>query len=131
MQPLPELFTLDHTQKYALTVVLHVIASEAAALRKRVTELETQLAKNSSDSGKLLSSEGLAKPKPENCRRRAGPCSGGQPGPVTQGLPVWADVARRRLSWTHSSSHCIAINELADRDCTENRESDLLAQILW
>ena len=80
MQPLPDLSTLDHAQKDALIVALYAIAGEVETLRQRVTELEAQLAKNSSNSGKPPSSDGLARPKPKSRRRRTGRRSGGQPG---------------------------------------------------
>ena len=78
MEPLPDNFrSLDHAQKDELIVLLH---GAVVRLEKRVGELEGQLAKNSTNSSKPSSSDGLDKPAPKPRRDRSGKRSGGQKG---------------------------------------------------
>jgi transposase len=49
-------------------------------LEARIQVLENQLSKNSRNSGKPPSSDGLSKPAPKSQRKRHGRKSGGQPG---------------------------------------------------
>ena len=56
------------------------LKAENTALRERVQTLEEQVAKNSRNSSKPPSSDGLAKPKPKSLRPKSGRPTGGQPG---------------------------------------------------
>ena len=78
MEPLPDNFrSLEHAQKDELIVLLH---GAVVRLEKRVAELEGQLAKNSTNSSKPSSTDGLDKPDPKPRRDRSGKTSGGQKG---------------------------------------------------
>ena len=57
-----------------------VLKGLVTALTARVTELEAQLNKNSKNSNKPPSSDGLKKGAPKNSREPSGRRSGGQPG---------------------------------------------------
>ena len=50
------------------------------ALTERVSELEQKVNKNSRNSSKPPSSDGLAKPKPKSLRKRSKKKTGGQKG---------------------------------------------------
>jgi transposase len=63
-----------------LTADFAVLKAENAALRERVQTLEEQVAKDSHNSHKPPSSDGLAKPKPKSLRPKSDRPTGGQPG---------------------------------------------------
>jgi transposase len=63
-----------------LTADFAVLKAENAALRDRVQTLEEQVAKDSHNSHKPPSSDGLSKPKPKSLRPKSERPTGGQPG---------------------------------------------------
>lgn len=63
--------------KEAVVALFHETVGQLAA---RVQALEDRVSKNSRNSGKPPSSDGLAKPAPKSLRKRHGKKSGGQPG---------------------------------------------------
>ena len=77
MQPLPDLALLSAAEKDALIRELWV---RVAALTATAEELHGRLAKNSHNSSKPPSSDGLNKPKPKSLRTRGEKPTGGQKG---------------------------------------------------
>lgn len=84
----------------ARVVVLEV---ENAALRAENVELKAKLGKNSRNSSKPPSSDGLAKPPPKSLRRKSGRKAGKQPGAPGTGL---AQVASPDDTVPHFPSAC-------------------------
>jgi len=64
----------------AIVALFDALIAVILELASRLQELEDQVAKNSSNSGKPPSSDGLKKPAPRSLRKRSGKKSGGQPG---------------------------------------------------
>jgi transposase len=84
MQNLPDLTQLSPSQKDDLIRVLwsmlQVQAKQIAALQSQVVELQSRLNKNSRNSSKPPSSDGLNKPAPKSLRVAGEKPSGGQKG---------------------------------------------------
>jgi transposase len=81
-----QLLPLACSHPEALVDIILALQERLAQLEQRVKELEAQLARNSSNSGKPPSSDGLSKPSPKNLRAPSGRQPGGQPGHPGQTL---------------------------------------------
>ena len=83
MQALPDLNKLSHSEKDELIRLLWSMvqgqAKQLAALQVQVAELQSRLNKNSRNSSKPPSSDGLSKPAPKSLRVAGQRPSGGQP----------------------------------------------------
>jgi transposase len=75
-----ELLPLARSHPEVLVDIILALQERLVQLEQRVQELEAQLARNSSNSGKPPSSDGLNKPSPKSLRESSGRKPGGQPG---------------------------------------------------
>jgi hypothetical protein len=86
MEALPDLERLGAAEK---DVLIGELWARVVALTATVAELQGRLAKNSRNSSKPASSDGLNKPKPKLLRTRGekppkvSPCRGGEAGPIS------------------------------------------------
>jgi transposase len=81
-----ELLPLARNQPETLVEIILVLQGRLDQLERRVKDLEAQLAKNSQNSNKPPSSDGLSKPSPKSLRTPSGRKPGGQPGHPGQTL---------------------------------------------
>jgi transposase len=75
-----QLLEISKTTPEALVDIILILQEQVRELTQRVTQLEDQIAKNSRNSGKPPSSDGLNKPKPKSLRKKTGKKQGGQKG---------------------------------------------------
>jgi transposase len=81
-----ELLPIARSNPEVLVDIILALQERLEQLERRVKELEGQLAKNSQNSGKPPSSDGLSKPGPKSLRAPSTRKPGGQPGHPGQTL---------------------------------------------
>src|SRR3972149_7893183 len=102
-----------------ISSLLQIIAIQAA----RIQAQEDQLAKNSSNSGKPPSSDGLKKAsRNRSLRKSSGKKSGAQPGHAGHRLEMSANPNRIERHPVHRCSHCQASLEEAPVERIEKRQ---------
>lgn len=101
----------QHGEETILTLV-HGLVAAIRTLETRVQTLEDQLAKNSQNSSKPPSSDGLKRPQPHSLRKASGKPSGGQPGHPGQTLRMVAQPKHTQIHPVNQCPHCqAALNE--------------------
>jgi transposase len=88
----------------------------------RMQALEDRLAKNSSNSGKPPSSDGLNKPSPKSLRKRHGRKSGGQPGHAGHTLKTVEHPDREEVHRVSRCHHCHRSLEEVEASGIEKRQ---------
>ena len=95
-----------HEGVEAVVQVFQELSEVIVTLTMRVVELEDQLAKNSSNSGKPPSSDGYEKPAPKSRRKRSGKKSGGQEGHPGHTLVMVAKPDKIEAHVVNGCAHC-------------------------
>ncbi|MCX6005316.1 MAG: IS66 family transposase [Chloroflexi bacterium] len=91
-------------------------------LAARLQALEDRLAKNSSNSGKPPSSDGLNKPSPKSLRKRHRRKSGGQPGHAGHTLRAVEHPDREEVHCVNHCHHCQRSLEEVEASGMEKRQ---------
>lgn len=85
---------------------IDALEQQVAEQNERIQQLADQLAKNSRNSGKPPSSDGLKKPKTRSLRQRSGKSKGGQKGHKGQTLKMAPNPHHQEVQTLTSCPHC-------------------------
>lgn len=100
-----------HQGEEAVVALFYEMIGNMRLLMESVQKIEDRLAKNSSNSDKPPSSDGLNKPAPKSLRKRSGKKSGGQPGHKGHTLKAVAQPDRVVVQRLKECHHCHATLE--------------------
>jgi transposase len=117
-----EIRAVYHQGEEAVVSLIQSMNQSLLLLSARVQALEDRLAKNSQNSGKPPSSDGLSKPAPKSLRKRHGKKSGGQPGHEGSTLKAVSHPDRVEVHRVQRCRHCRASLEGVDAKRVEKRQ---------
>lgn len=97
---------MDNSREAELLAIIREQQQVIERLTARIESLEAQLAKNSGNSGKPPSSDGLKKPAPKSQREQGKRASGGQPGHKGETLEAVAQPDEVVVHGVDRCPHC-------------------------
>jgi transposase len=121
--PTPEqIQAVYHQGEAAVVALVTQLVAVITALEARIQVLEDQLAKNSNNSSKPPSSDGLSKPQPRSLRESSGKASGGQPGHLGHTLKAVEHPDHIQVHAVAACQHCQAPLEQITSNDYEKRQ---------
>jgi len=111
-----------HQGEEAVVALFREMIQNMIILAERVQVLEDRLAKNSRNSGKPPSSDGLSKPAPKSLRKRHRKKRGGQPGHKGHTLQAVEHPDRVVMHHVKECCHCHTCLEEVDASRHEKRQ---------
>jgi transposase len=110
----------------AVVALINQLVQVITQLESRVQILEDQLAKNSGNSSKPPSSDGLAKPRTRSLRKTSGKPTGGQPGHPGQTLKAVEHPQHIRVHPVRSCHQChVSLEQVAPSDYEKRQVFDV------
>ncbi len=116
-----ELINFLQEQNKFLQDTIKSLNENIESLTAQVAELEEQLHRDSHNSSKPPSSDGLSKPNPKSLRKKSGKKAGGQPGHKSANFQTPSKVDRTE---THYPAKCLSCKHFAECKkyvCVESR----------
>ena len=117
-----EIRAIYHQGEDAIVDLILSMNQSILLLSQRVQILEDRLAKDSHNSSKPPSSDGLNKPAPKSLRKRHGKKSGGQPGHAGTTLQAVSHPERVKVHRVERCRHCQASLEDVHAEAVEKRQ---------
>jgi transposase len=117
-----EIRAIYHQGEDAIVDLIRSMNQNILILSQRVQNLEDRLAKNSHNSSKPPSSDGLSKPAPKSLRKRHGKKSGGQPGHPGTTLQAVSHPDRVKVYRVKCCRHCQTSLENVTAEALEKRQ---------